>query len=238
MLGFSREAVVSALSCEVAALTRVLSGVTEEEAVLPSRCAPWDVAALAVHTVGALDRVLVALDAEAPANGEGVVSAAGYYAPDVRFSPEVNADRVRRAVDVAARREGPTEPGRVLSRSWEELSARLPVEPVDRVVRTRHGDPMLLTDFLVTRVVELGVHGVDLADALGREPWLTDEASAVVMGLLFGEADREALERVLPGVWSEGAAGVAAMRAVTGRAARGVDRAVLERAGVRFLSLG
>lgn len=238
MLEFSRGVVVSALSCEVAALAQVLSGLTEEEGASPSRCAPWDVAALAGHTVGALERVLVMLDAEAPGGGEGLVSASGYYAPDARFSPEVNGDRVRQAVEVAARWEDPAESGRMLSGWWAELSSLLPSEPVDRVVRTRHGDPMLLTDFLVTRVVELGVHGVDLADALGREPWLTDEASAVVVRLLFEGTEREVLERLLPGAWSEGTTRVSAIRAVTGRAARGVDRAVVERAGVRFLTLG
>lgn len=206
---------------------------------LPSRCVPWDVAALSVHTVGAPERVLVMLDVEAPRDGEELVSAAGHYAPDARFSPEVNADRVRRAVEVAARRRSPAESGRVLSGWWAELSSRLSAEPVDRVVRTRHGDPRSLTDFLVTRVVELGVHGVDLADALGREPWLTDEASSVVVRLLFEGTEHEVSEGLLPGVWSKGVAGVGAIRAVTGRAARGVDRAVLEEAaGVRFLTLG
>ena len=238
VLEFSRGAVVSALACEVASLARVLSVLTEGEAGLPTRCAPWDVAALALHTVGALERVLVMLDVEAMDTGDRLVSASDYYVPDARFSPEVDAERVRRAVEMAARWKGPAGPGRMLSRWWAELSARLPVEPVDRVVRTRHGDPMLLTDFLVTRVVELGVHGLDLADALRREPWLTDEASEVVVQLLFGGAEHAVLERLLPGVWSEAGADVDAIRVVTGRTVQEVDRAVLEAAGVRFLTLG
>jgi hypothetical protein len=50
-------------------------------------------------------------------------------------------------------------------------------EPEGHVVRTRHSDPMLLSEFLLTRVVEVAVHGLDLADALsasrspGRKPW-------------------------------------------------------------------
>ncbi|NYH50919.1 hypothetical protein HNR06_000508 [Nocardiopsis arvandica] len=218
-------------------MERVLLGLSEEEAALPTRCVPWDVAALAAHTVGALHRVLVMLDADAPEGAGPLVSAAGYYAPDVRFSPEVNADRVASAVR-AARGAGPGEPGRVLGVSWGKLAARLAVEPVDRVVVTRHGDPMLLTDFLVTRVVELGVHGLDLADALGRDPWCAEEALAVVVRLLFGGSDGGAVERVLPGALSDRAGGLAAVRAVTGRSGSDAGRDALEAAGVRFLALG
>ncbi|WP_323187142.1 hypothetical protein [Streptomyces sp. NBC_00365] len=35
---------------------------------------------------------------------------------------------------------------------------------------------MLLSEFLLTRVVEVAVHGLDLADALGREPVTREEA--------------------------------------------------------------
>lgn len=58
-----------------------------------------------------------------------------------------------------------------------------------RVVRTRHGDAMALAEFLVTRVVEVGVHGLDLAAALGREPWLTPAAAEVATALLTGGRD-------------------------------------------------
>ncbi|HEY7921089.1 MAG TPA: hypothetical protein VIE45_15615, partial [Streptosporangiaceae bacterium] len=54
-----------------------------------------------------------------------------------------------------------------------------------RVVRTRHGDPMLVTEFLRTRVLELAVHGLDLAAALDREPWMTFQAAQVTEDLLL-----------------------------------------------------
>uniref|UniRef100_UPI0003679CFF maleylpyruvate isomerase N-terminal domain-containing protein n=1 Tax=Nocardiopsis lucentensis TaxID=53441 RepID=UPI0003679CFF len=199
---------------------------------------PWDVAALAAHAVGAVLRVDGMLDAQAPGRGVGLVSAAGYYAPDVRFSSEVNGERVRSAVEVAARRADAGEPGRVLREGWAALSARLAAEDGDRRVFTRHGDPMFLRDFLVTRVVEVVLHGWDLADALGREPWTTRSGLDLVTRLVFGAADRAALERVFPGVWSGGAAAEAAVRAVTGRSEGGVERDALSAAGVRFLALG
>src|SRR6202035_6001180 len=54
-----------------------------------------------------------------------------------------------------------------------------------RVLRPRHGDLMLLTGFLRTRVVELAVHGLDLAIGLDRDPWLTPEAASVVADLVL-----------------------------------------------------
>lgn len=205
---------------------------------MPTRCAPWDVAALSVHTVGSLNQVLVALDGSPPEISDGLVSAAGYYVPEVRFSPEVNTARVDSAMGRAARRADAAEPGRVLRETWRALAERLVGEPVGRTMVTRHGDPMFLTDFLVTRVVELVLHGVDMADALGREPWTSPAALGVVREVLFEGVDPAELERLLPG--RAGAAGgpLAAVRAVTGRAGSEADRAALEAAGVRFLALG
>ncbi|PDP86324.1 mycothiol maleylpyruvate isomerase [Glycomyces fuscus] len=227
---------LGALAAEVAALEGVLSGLSEAEAGLATRCAPWDVAALAAHTVGAVVRVEGMLVTEAPEGA--LVSAAGYYSPDARFSVEVNRERVDSAVEAAARRADAGEPGRVLRERWAVLEPVLRGASAGRTVVTRHGDPMLLSEFLVTRVVEVVVHGLDLADALGREPWTTGRGLDVVRGLLFGSADAEALEGVFPGALSERGAGLAAVRAVTGRAGSGGGRVALEEAGVRFLALG
>ncbi|HJE59550.1 MAG TPA: maleylpyruvate isomerase N-terminal domain-containing protein [Nocardiopsis listeri] len=233
---FERGVVVAALTDEVAALEEVLSGLSESDVVKSTRCVPWDVAALSVHTVGSLNQVLVALDGGAADPDAALVSAAGYYSPRVRFSPEVDRARVDSALERAERRSDAAEPGRVLGGLRARLWPRLARVPEDRTMVTRHGDPMLVTEYLVTRVVESLLHGLDLADALGREPWASDRALGLVGEVLFGGADAEALERVLPG--ARGANALGAVRVVTGRAPVRVGRAVLEGAGVRVLALG
>lgn len=40
-------------------------------------------------------------------------------------------------------------------------------------------------DYLPTRVVEVAVHGLDIADALDTEPWLTPAAERVVFSVLI-----------------------------------------------------
>ncbi len=78
--------------------------------------------------------------------------------------------------------------------TWRRQYERVVVASPRRVVRTRHGDLMLLGDFLVTRVVELGVHGLDLAAALDRAPWLTPQAAGVVAELLMVAGGTETLD--------------------------------------------
>ncbi|MDT0301061.1 maleylpyruvate isomerase N-terminal domain-containing protein [Streptomonospora sp. DSM 45055] len=96
-------------------------GLSAAEARLPTRCPPWDVAALAAHTAGALVRVADALDGAGPR--EARVSAAGYYRPDARFSPEVDGRRIADAAETAAR--GPASrggcwsaPGAICAPGW------------------------------------------------------------------------------------------------------------------------
>lgn len=109
--------VVAALTDEVAALEEVLSGLSESDVVKSTRCVPWDVAALSVHTVGSLNQVLVALDGGAADPDAALVSAAGYYSPRVRFSPEVDRARVDSALERAERRSDARRAGAGVGRA-------------------------------------------------------------------------------------------------------------------------
>jgi len=173
-------------------LSLALSGLDAGGWERPTRCAPWNVAALFAHASGTVNRLPAMLAAEPPARAE--VSAAGYYKPDHRFAPDVNAVRVGAAQTEAAE-VGPAQLLRDFDSIRDSVSAACVAEPANRVVTSRHGDPMLLTDFLVTRVAELGLHGLDLADALEVEPWFTLPAVEVVSELLLGADDSAAADR-------------------------------------------
>lgn len=175
-----------AFRAECTRLTGVARTLDEADFDRPTPCPPWTVRDLLAHVRAGAGRLTDMLAAPAPSRAE--VDAAGYFGA-AKFTREVDAARVE-----GARREAAALPtGYALvadfDRTWRATDAAVGAEPADRVVRTRHGDAMTLTEFLVTRVVEVAVHGLDLAVALDRPPWLTPAAAEVVAGLLTGGRD-------------------------------------------------
>ena len=209
---------LAAFSAEAGALTGGLAGLAAPEWERPTRCLPWDVRGLLSHVRMAMGRLPQMLAGPA---GDLVaeVSAVDYYRPDARFSAAKNATRIAEAR--AEPLPGP-ELLAVCAEEWRRFAVLCGREPAGRVVRTRHGDLMLLGEFLATRVVELAVHGFDLADAIAAPAWLTAPAAAVLQELLLGPG-RTAPdpERFL--------------RAATGRAE---DPELLARLRPRILTLG
>jgi hypothetical protein len=118
----------------------------------------------------------------------------GYYRPDHRFSPAVNADRLGAATALAQRLGSPGAIHAELASTCQRSASLLETTAPATTVRTRHGDYMTLSDFAVTRVAELGLHGLDLATGLGRESWLTEPAQDVLAELLVPGGDLTALE--------------------------------------------
>jgi hypothetical protein len=237
---------LDALAIETAALTHALGSLPEPAWASPTRCRPWDARTLLAHVRVAVARVPQALAEPAPRVPQALaepaprvpqalaepqpqpqpvpaaeVSAVEYYRPDERFSPATNADRI-----VTAQAHASDLPGPAILAELDDLRGAIvdlcTPEPPDRVIRTRHGDAMLLTEFLKTRVLEVAVHGFDLADAVARPSWLTTAAADVLQDLLLGP-DRTAPD---PEHF---------LRAATGRAP---DPELLARLGSRPLALG
>jgi len=176
------DAVREAFRDECARLGEVLRGLSEADLDRPTDCRPWRVRELLAHVRTGVGRLAGMLAAPAPPRAE--VDAAGYFGA-AKFTPEVDAARVDSGRREARELDGPALVAD-FDRAWRATDAAVAAAPPDRVVRTRHGDAMSLTEFLRTRVVEVGVHGLDLAAALDREPWLTPTAARVVAELLTG----------------------------------------------------
>lgn len=122
-----------------------------------TRCDPWRVRDVVAHVTTVLARVPAMIASPAPARPD--TTATGYYRADHRFSDTANADRVRTSQQRAAVRDAPALV-RDLSVTAESVITQCRREPIGRIVATRHGDAMLLSEFLSTRVVELAVHGL------------------------------------------------------------------------------
>jgi uncharacterized protein (TIGR03083 family) len=192
----SRTRVAAAIAAEGAALCAVLLGLTGADLDRPSPCPPWTVRELSCHVVIGANRLTPAL--REPTDPAGtLITTVGYYRADERFSAAVDADRIEAARNLARQLRSAASIRAELARGCAAAVALLTQAGEDRTVRTRHGDRMLLTGFARTRVVELGLHGLDLAVALDRPPWLTGEAATVLEKLLLPAGNAARLQAEL-----------------------------------------
>ena len=121
--------------------------------------------------------------------------------------------------------QGPAVAGRLFLRliRW---ATRHPIDPV-------HGDRMLLTEFLRTRVLELAVHGLDLGAGLGRQPWMTAAAARVVEDLVLPAGN--AAQLLSESGWDQ----IALIAKATGRLPlTAAETKLIERHGIHWLALG
>ena len=227
-----QNAVSAALDAEAAALLTIAAGLTDADLDRASPCPPWTVGELECHVLIGASRAGAAL-AEAQRSDGPLVSTAEYYRRDERFSAATNADRIESARALARRLPGPGEIAAELDRRCRESAALRAAAPADRTVITRHGDRMLLSDFARTRVVELAVHGRDLAQGLSRPPWMTSEAADVLEDLLLPPGGSSQLRRDL----ACDRAGLIAR--LTGRTSLSrAEQQVFHDAGIRCLAFG
>ncbi|MER7586542.1 maleylpyruvate isomerase N-terminal domain-containing protein [Micromonospora sp. NPDC127501] len=220
------ESVLAAFSAECAQLTGVLAELVDADLDRPTDCPPWTVRDLIGHIRTGAGRLTDMLAAPAPPRAE--VDAAGYFGA-AKFTPAVDADRIAGGQRHAPRVDR-TALATEFDQAWRATEAAVAAAPPDRVVRTRHGDAMRLSEFLRTRVVEVGVHGLDLAAALGRPPCLTPPAAVVIADLLTGGRPTP------PGLsWDR----LTLIRKATGRAVlTAPERAAIDAAGFRWLAFG
>jgi uncharacterized protein (TIGR03083 family) len=224
--------VLEAFDVESWRLTEVVDGLDDTSFARPSPCVPWTAGELLFHVQLTMERLGGMLAAPEP-DGSGLVDAPRYYRADQRFSAAVNDDRVSSARRGAAGLSGAGERARAFRDARDHAWALVTAAPPGRVVRTRHGDRMLLAEFLRTRVLELAVHGLDLAVAVDRAPWMTEPAALVTSDLLLAPSDAARLRT------AAGWAPVTLIAKLTGRAPLTAGEADLAASlGVRWLALG
>jgi uncharacterized protein (TIGR03083 family) len=224
--------IMGAFDAESRRLSEIAAGTDDAAFARPSPCLPWTAGELLYHVQMTMERLGVMLAAPEPA-GSGLVTARGYYRADRRFSAAVNADRIHSAQSGAAAVPGAAARARDFCRARERIWSLLQAAPPERVVWTRHGDRMLLTEFLRTRVLELAVHGLDLAVALDCRPWMTIPAAEVTEELLL--APPAAVRPRAVGGWDR----VTLIAKLTGRVpATAAETRLIGSLGVQRLALG
>ncbi len=156
----------------------------------------WSVLELAAHASRAYTTVVEYL---VPSGEIDVESAADYFRramPDAGINADI-ADRGR--TEGAALADDPVAAIERRADATFELIERAPIG----AVCVSRGGVIALGDFLATRVVELSVHTLDLADALGLEetepPPAAARVAVQVLGALASEPSPSVLLRALTG---------------------------------------
>ncbi|NJP51961.1 maleylpyruvate isomerase family mycothiol-dependent enzyme [Streptomyces sp. SBST2-5] len=135
---------------------RAVQGLDEAQLALPTRLGDWTVRELAVHLTTGVDTVRRGLEREEPARAE--LTLLDWPSVTARGS-ELIAGGAR---DLAAARP---DLDALFAQTQEGLVKALDQASGDRLIAVRTG-AMTLTDFLVTRAVELVVHTDDLDAAV------------------------------------------------------------------------
>jgi uncharacterized protein (TIGR03083 family) len=172
--------VVDVFAGESRRVADVVLALDERAFALPTRCPPWNVKMLLGHLYRDVDRILEYRDLPAgPPDTDGV----SYW---TRFDPVDDApDISARARQIAAGHASGRALAEAFDGRWREAVAAARAMEPDRPIAT-FAPTLRLDEYLRTRVLELGVHGLDLADALGTEPWITSEGTEVVLAILRG----------------------------------------------------
>ena len=147
----------------------------------PTRLPAWNVKELVAHMWRDVDRIRVYTAEPEPAEvqADGVTYWRAY---DPATDSADVADRAKEVADGFAT-------GAALVDSFEanrvEVLAAARDISAERLVPT-WGPAMRFDEYLRTRVLEMAVHGLDLADALGARPWLTAGGASVTREILIG----------------------------------------------------
>jgi uncharacterized protein (TIGR03083 family) len=142
----------------------------------------WTVRELTGHALRAFTTLQRLCDttAESP-----VVDSAPAYYRAVSQLPDVHVGVAQRGREAGAALVDPVATARMTA---EQALARLAATPDEHVGETFIG-PMRLADYLPTRLVELGLHTLDLQTATGQPLTLPASATNVMLGVLAELAD-------------------------------------------------
>jgi hypothetical protein len=153
----------------------------------PSVLTQFPVSGLAGHLLRAMTTIETYLGA-APA-GEPVISAAEYFVRVASADIESPANQAIRARGEEMAAGGPAAVAEAARAAYKRLTARLPDEDPGQHIQVAGGLVLTLSEYLRTRMVELVIHGDDLAASVGLAfgPLSTD-LGGIVIGTLVDVA--------------------------------------------------
>jgi uncharacterized protein (TIGR03083 family) len=179
MAGSRWPGVRGALATETEAFAAALGSLDGEEFGRPTRLPAWTVRELAAHVWRGLDRVRTGLAQPPPAAVD--TDAVSYWRS---YDPADRGPEIALAASELATGFGDApSTARALREVLREGLDAARREPDERPVAT-WGPTLRLDELLATRVLEVAIHGLDLADAVAREPWLSRAGAEITRGIL------------------------------------------------------
>jgi uncharacterized protein (TIGR03083 family) len=172
---------LGALREECEEVSKIASGLSDEDLARSTRCVEWNVKQLLAHMYWGIKRAQRSLTEPAPPDAD--TNSVSYWRS---YDPEGDApDIAERARDLARGYETGADLAKAWGEMWRGVVESAAREDRGRIVST-WGPTLTLDDFLKTRVLEVTVHRMDLEDALGRKGWGTDRAVSIVDDTLEG----------------------------------------------------
>jgi uncharacterized protein (TIGR03083 family) len=182
---------LAVLEAQTKELVALVGDLADDEWELPSRCEGWSVRQLVAHCEGMMVRLVGANteEVEGPATSDRV----GYYTydpdgpregedPSKTFSEHVR-DRV---IDEEAGDRSGGEIREGLEAAAHDMLAHVRDIPAGRVIKRSGHPPLTFGEFAATRVLEFGVHSMDIGHATLRGERVHPDAVPVITGILDG----------------------------------------------------
>lgn len=171
---------IDALAAEGAKTAEFLNGLDAPQWKAPTRCAPWDVREIVVHITAMVEAVADTAE-RPPVNAEPEKSRVTWWDYDIEEDQAATLDWVMQ--EAAGYPDGP------LADRWQSALDRCVPAVVasmtdgDPVVQPGE-NPILMSEYVATRVLEITIHTMDVRDAFALGPDPSPEGIAVTLEIL------------------------------------------------------
>lgn len=153
-------------------MSTALNDVSEQDLARVTNCPPWTLAELVVHTADSLRLI----DFPAAPGEAAPQEAADYYRRPERSTPEYRQRNVERAQTHAHTLLDHTSAPDYFNSMLNSIVSWAADADPEQVVEIPGIGAMRIGDWLVTRVIAVAAHGLDVALTLGRPYWTSTRA--------------------------------------------------------------